>query len=121
MKRLANNEPLLYINQPSLSKPKSYMQTEFDSKGERPSEHASKNNEALQTSFKQLSMEEKIDYLVKLPRELFQMKCQVSTKDKTYYGMIKQRDDQGIEMIHSGKQEVSIQISEIKSITLIGL
>jgi len=121
MKQLAHNEPLLYINQPSLSKPKSYMQTEFDSKSESAAEQASKNKETLQTSFKQLSIDEKINYLVTLPRELFQMKCQVKTEDKTYYGMIERRDEQAIEMIHTGRQHVKIQISEIKSIHLLGL
>ncbi|HZW68603.1 MAG TPA: CotO family spore coat protein [Pseudogracilibacillus sp.] len=121
MKQLAHNEPLLYINQPSLSKPKSYMQTEFDSKGESLAKTRSENKETLQTSFKQLSIDEKINYLVTLPSELFQMKCQVKTENKTYYGMIKGRDEQAIEMIHTSRQHVKIPIPEIRSIHLLGL
>src|SRR5699024_2538350 len=108
MKQLAHNEPLLYINQPSLSKPKSYMQTEFDYIAERLAKTRSENQETLHTSFKPLSIDEKVNYLVTLASELFEMKCQVKTANKTYYGLIKERDEQAIEMIHTSRQHVKI-------------
>lgn|SRR5690625_4177132 len=123
MKDLYVNEPLLYVDQPQISKPKSNMQTEFVSFQENLDVKCKKNKDKnIQiSSFKQLSIEEKIEYLVQFPKDLFQMKCIIVTKDKTYRGTIVRRHDGMIEISYSGRQIATVGIDSIKKIELLGL
>lgn len=123
MKDLYVNEPLLYVDQPQISKPKSNMQTEFVSFQENLDVKRKKNKDKnIQiSSFKQLSIEEKIEYLVQFPKDLFQMKCIIVTKDKTYRGTIVRRHDGMIEISYSGRQIATVGIDSIKKIELLGL
>lgn len=123
MKQLATNEPLLYVKQPRLQKPKSYMQVEYISQEQPPKEKTTNSVEenTIQTSFIDLTIEEKINYLCNMPADLIQMKCKFITKNKTYYGWIRQKEESKIYIIHSGKQRAVIKIDDIQEINLIGL
>lgn len=121
MKQLATNEPLLYVEQPELQRPKIKMQSEFISEEKDVQENETEQGDLAQTSFKNLSIEEKIQYLTEMPEDLFQMKCKFSTKDKTYFGRITESDTEMVEIIHSGRQRVTVNISELEQIQLIGL
>lgn len=121
MKYFAQNEPLLYVDQPTLQPPKSNMQSEF--KSERTSSQAETINkdESLDISFQHLSIEDQITYLNNVPHDLFQMKCKFTTKHKTYFGKMVEKDKETIEIVHSGSQKVKVNIDELEEIQLIGL
>lgn len=145
MKKVMHNEPLLYIAQPTVGKPKSYMQAEFNSgqnevqqrQGETERNQkvnsqtaAMKGNSNVNESenlpndtesFKGLSLTEKINYLNEIPTDYFQMKCKFTTKEKTYYGMLTAKDETTIEIIHSGRQRTKLAIADLLEISLIGL
>lgn len=114
------NEPLLYLDQPKLKKPLSQMQEEYVSFSAVKEKEETVNQEK-NSSFKELSIDEKIDYLVELPKEFIQMKCKIETKDRTYRGSITNRLDDKIEFLQAGQQKITISIEDIKSIDLLGL
>lgn len=126
MKKIISNEPLLYITQPKSEKPKSYMQSEFMTESNEVQHPAKKDgikleNDAEMMSFKHLSLEEKINYLVSIPSGLFQLKCKFTTKENTYYGTVLDKDETTVDIIHSGRQKVTVNIADLESINLIGL
>lgn len=125
MKKFISNEPLMYITQPKSEKPQSYMQSEFTSAQMQVQQHKKQENkpkdDTAMTSFNHLSLEEKINYLVNIPSGLFQMKCKFTTKEKTYYGTVLKRDKETVDIIHSGRQKVTINIQDFEAINLIGL
>lgn len=138
MKHMMHNEPLLYIEQPKIKRPESYMQVEFKLE-QKDTEQMGKDDRhnGIRTSklkdsnlqvkenkmipFKRLSLIEKINYLNEIPTDYFQMKCKFTTKDNTYYGMLTEKDEMTIHIIHSGRQKVKVAITDLVDISLIGL
>ena len=121
MSKMSGNEPLLYVAQPQLEKPVSEMQGEYISFYEKEEVEQVPEEKMPEGSFKTLSIEEKITYLLNLPNEFIQMKCKIETGDETFRGSILERTEDKIEMIQSGRKKVTIPISNIKTIELIGL
>ncbi|SRR5690606_2312136 len=121
LEKMYENEPLLYVAQPELERPACQMQEEFISFFDEEMSEAQKNIEKRENgSFKQLSIDEKIDYLVQLPQQFIQMKCKIETKEKTFRGSVMKRTKNEVELKHSGGKTM-IPIAEIISIELIGL
>lgn len=121
MKELRSNEPLLYVTQPELERPESKMQSEYLSGEDKKEPITREEKNKTETSFKNLSIEEKINYLTDLPEDLFQMRCKFTTKKKTYFGSITAHDEAWIQITHSGRQKVTVPIDELEQIQLIGL
>lgn len=125
MKKNVTNEPLLYIAQPKIKRPESHMQSEFMSEQKREWQTKKKSrikhgNDMSMTSFQNLSLEKKINYLVNMKSRQLQMKCKFKTKDKTYYGTVLERDETTVD-IHLGRRKVTINIADLETINLIGL
>src|SRR5690625_5162602 len=119
MEKVNHNEPLLYIEQPIIHKPKSNMQKHFCSIGY---EHQFvKSKYTLSISFIYMSIDEKINYLVQLPKNAFERKCKIMTKEKTYMGTIVARHDNEIDVNVVGKRQETILIDTIEQIDLLGL
>src|SRR5699024_4014595 len=121
MKQLPTNEPLLYVDQPELQNPKSHMQSEFKSHKSEELPNNNQQHDVERSTFKHLSIEEKINYLAEIPHGLFQMRCRFETKDKTYYGVVTAKNEESIDIVHSGRQRVTVNIADIEHIHLIGL
>lgn len=123
-------EPLLYIDQPILQKPKAYMQDHYQaeksmkeskmmttSENQEDKEQASENNES---SFKHLSVNEKIKYLVNLPREVPKIRCEVVTENKKFRGTVIEENDDAIVLRVFGRENATVKKAEILTINLIG-
>ena len=108
------NEPLLYIDQPTLSKPKVKMQKNFQTGPQTPSKKYRQHK-----SFKECSIKEKIQYLLHIPKELPNLKCDVLTETESYRGMLVKEDKEYIFLRQHGRREQTILKSEIKDIRLI--
>lgn len=121
MSKMYENEPLLYVEQPEFKKPVSQMQEEYISYSTEEEKTEVNEKQAINGSFKNLSIDEKISYLVDLPKEFIQMKCKVETKNETFRGSIERRFEDKIEFTNAGRQRVTIAINDIESIELIGL
>lgn len=120
MKKNNIKEPLLYIAQPKLAPSQRQMQEAYYVRKDQQAKH--ELSEAIAgKSFKQLTLEEKINYLLTLPANIIDMKCKFSTDRKTYFGRIIQKEDDQIEVVHSGSQRVRLKISDIKEIELASL
>jgi len=107
------NEPLLYIDQPILSKPKVKVQSGFQT----VQAQTRKNNQ--HKSFKQCSIEEKIHYLLHIPKELPLLKCEVLTEGESYRGRLISEGKESIILQRQGRREQEVLKSEITDIRLI--
>lgn len=116
-------EPLLYIDQPVIQRPSAAMQEQYSSKipvilNEKVNQDNKKKKEEV--AFKYLSITEKVNYLVDLPREVPSIRCEILTNRKKYRGIIKKREDEIIILRINGRESQKINIVDIKSIRLIG-
>ncbi len=107
------NEPLLYIDQPTLSKPKVKMQKNFQT-----AQTPSKKNKQHK-SFKECSIKEKIQYLLHVPKELPNLKCDVLTETESYRGMLVKEEKDYIMIRQQGRKEQAILKANITDIRLV--
>lgn len=126
-------EPLLYLDQPTLAKPKAYMQESyfkptsvqeeddtfesFEPKKNVTNDSASDSSDS---SFKDLTIEEKITYLVDLPNEVPSIRCEVETDKQKYRGIITDYVDDEIKLKIFGREDQWLHKEEIVNIHLIG-
>src|SRR5690625_1655061 len=120
-------EPLLYIDQPTLQKPKAYMQGDYKGfKQARMPENNKKNPvqrssmHETEDSFTQLSIDEKIKYLINLPSEVPKLKCSIKLQSTEYEGTIIEEDEETIILQRFGREDKQIRKKDIKSIHLLG-
>ncbi len=116
--RMHGEGPLLYIAQPDLPLPKRPMQSVYTT---LPSNLSSERRREELKSFHESSIEEKIDYLLDVPRDYFQLRCQVITATKSYRGNIEAKRDDRIEMKLSGNRRQTIPVEDIQEIRLLSL
>lgn len=110
------NEPLLYIDQPSLEVPKSKMQADFYTSTEKAKIPIPKKHNK---SFKQYSIPEKIYYLLHLPKGLPQVKCEVVTNQEVYRGWLVNENDSFILLENFKRRKDEIAKNDILDIYLI--
>lgn len=115
MESKEKNGPLLYIEQPTLTTPKVKMQTIFHTK--KPNLKRGKQDK----SFKDCSIEEKVQYLLHLPKGLLHVTCEVVTKEENYRGILIKEDKDYITVQSHGRREKFILKSTITDIHLISL
>ncbi len=117
-------EPLLYIDQPELQGPKAYMQDDYVGlTGNEIINEEVTPTEKVQVeshSFKQLTINEKIDYLVNLPSEVPRIRCEVEMDDGKFKGLIVEENEQDITMKIFGRENKQIKKADIKNILLLG-
>lgn len=116
-------EPLLYIDQPMFQKPKAYMQDHYQavkSVLEEKTKEVPKQQKNADTSFKNLSIPEKVKYLASLPSEVPRIRCEVATKEDKYRGIMVKENEKEIEFRILGNEHVTIKKSEIIAIQLLG-
>ena len=112
---MQTNEPLLYIDQPELTKPKVNMQTEFYTGKPQQLNRQQKENKR----FIHCSLNEKIDYLLNLPHGVPQMKCEVITEQTFYRGKLIKEEEKTIWIEDMRRKRHFILKSDIKDILLI--
>src|SRR5690625_3944940 len=93
-------EPLLYIDQPTIEKPKAFMQDYYynspsnkqqEEKNESEDHNDEKGelaSEELTGPFKDLAVNEKIAYLLNLPEEVPKIRCEFVTEERNYRGVL---------------------------------
>ncbi|MEI3605783.1 CotO family spore coat protein [Pseudogracilibacillus sp. SE30717A] len=118
-------EPLLYIDQPNFQKPKAYMQENYvgltiDHVIEKEKNVEEPIRKDRNSSFKQLTVSEKIDYLVNVPNEVAQIRCEVVLEDKNIRGTVIEEDKEEITMKVLGRENKKIKKEDIKNILLLG-
>ncbi|NBJ70913.1 MULTISPECIES: CotO family spore coat protein [Clostridia] len=71
--------------------------------------------------FKDLSIEEKVDYFIKSPSYAPKLKCEIKTEQRTYRGIITGAEENDV-FIRVGNRSSSIKVSldDIKHIKLLG-
>ena len=119
-------EPLLYIEQPTIEKPKAFMQEYYyDTKTkELPEEEKKIGEDSSENgvgSFKDLSIDKKISYLLDLPEGFPQIRCEFITKEKSYRGILLERVDNVLTIRVLGKKErVKVKVDELTNIVMLG-
>lgn len=117
-------EPLLYINQPNLNKPKAYMQDHYKSEKKMDTEKIDVEHSIVesdqQQSFEKLTIPAKIEYLVNLPSELPSIKCEIITDEKTYRGILIDEQNEVVVLRMLGRENKKIEKKQILKISLIG-
>lgn len=124
------NEPLLYIDQPIFQKPKAYMQENYlgvktDDK-EKVEEQNGIQVESLKSkreghdSFKDLTIAEKIKYLIDIPSEVPKVRCEVLTNENRYRGVLIDENQENIVLRIFGRQNELVEKEKILSIKMIG-
>lgn len=113
MKQRVPNEPLLYIVQPKLEPKTSYMQQLFQAK-----KTANRTRERKQ--FQQMTLEEQVQFLVKLPQPLA-TKCKMVTKKGAYEGFIVDFRNGHIKFQIEKGEKITIPFKQVESVSLIGL
>lgn len=120
-------EPLLYIEQPEMEKPKAVMQEVYDGQVEKKVNKTEKQtkseypDEKYSTeSFQRLSIPEKITYLLSLPTEMPRLKCRIHTKEATYSGIVLEEENEEIIFLQYGHKRRRINKKAIEQIQLLG-
>lgn len=119
-------EPLLYIDQPTIEKPKAIMQDYFYTpmkNKEVIDGTMEKNEKDINTgtsSFKDLPVEGKIEYLLNLPTGVPKIRCEFVTEEKSYRGILLERKDSEISIRVLGHENVTIEIDKLKDINMLG-
>ncbi|GGF15296.1 hypothetical protein GCM10010954_12400 [Halobacillus andaensis] len=71
--------------------------------------------------FRDMSLEEKVNYFIQLPSQLPKMKCEVTTADDTWKGYIQRYEDGIVHMkIFQKPFQKEVPFEEIQSIRLLG-
>jgi hypothetical protein len=134
--QIVRNEPLLYIVQPKLEPTVSYMQKSF--KAQRNSSekieedhrvnetHLTEAEQVLQEHkktklFQEMTLEEKLQFLTKLPNQLSSIKCKLVTKKGDYKGFICEYTNEYVVFQIEKGDKINIPVKQIVSISLIGL
>jgi|SRR5690625_3721803 len=115
-------EPLLYITQPVHHKPKAYMQEHYHTRNTTENVTVTKETKVNEEndSFVNLSIDEKIKYLVNLAKEVPKIRCEVITKEGKKKGLIIGENEQEIMMRIFGRENAIINKEAINEINLIG-
>lgn len=132
-------EPLLFIEQPIIQKPAVLMQhdyyspkqTEMDSNEENIRDHSeAKRSESylgdqLDTKrserFKDMTVLEKIEYLIHKPEHIPKVQCLINTDEKTYRGVVTQFKNDEVYFQDSRRRTVlNIPYEKIIDIKMIG-
>jgi hypothetical protein len=134
--QIVQNEPLLYIVQPKLEPTVSYMQKTFKGQRNRSEKIAGdhRNNETHLTEteqvlkehektklFQEMTLEEKLQFLTKLPKELSSIKCKLVTKKGDYKGLICEYTNEHVVFQIEKGDKMNIPVKQIVSVSLIGL
>lgn len=113
MKQSVPNEPLLYIVQPKLEPKTSYMQQLFQAKKTVSRPRGMK-------PFQEMTLEEQVQFLVKLPQQLA-TKCKMVTKKGEYEGFIAEYRNGHIKFQIDKGEKITIPFKQVESVALIGL
>lgn len=81
-------------------------------------QNSQKNRE--RTKFKDMTVEEKIDYFLNLPSHIPNLKCEVKTEERSYRGIIIDQEEETI-ILRTGRRNFSIPIEEIIDIRMLGM
>jgi len=140
--------PLIYVDQPNFPIPKRSMQEEYHStdqlsvvdqeekleelnltskkvkenKDKKSNESSGeKSFKRTEQVFKEMTIDEKIDYLIKPSKFLPKMSCKISINQQNYHGKILKREGKQITFIgtHTLKQD-KFDIAEIETIEIVG-
>ncbi|WP_407271025.1 CotO family spore coat protein [Radiobacillus sp. PE A8.2] len=71
--------------------------------------------------FRDMTVEEKVNYFVSLPKQVPKMKCEVKTAEQSYRGVIYDYDNKVVFMVViRGRKKIELDIDEIIDIRLMG-
>lgn len=117
--------PMMYIEQPELRHPRALMQAQFASAHHSPPESRTKNKNEVHAShrdapFQELSIEEKITYLLHVPEQMPALKCKIITEEETWIGVITDVEEADIVLRVRGNRKEFIAKADITAIRLIG-
>lgn len=74
--------------------------------------------------FKDMTLDEKITYFINIPSHIPKLKCEVTTEDRTYRGIIisrKEEEGEEIIVIRTGRRTFTITRKDINEIRLLGM
>ncbi|WP_077623034.1 CotO family spore coat protein [Sediminibacillus massiliensis] len=132
-RRKYSREPMMYITQPKLAAPAVTMQAHYRSfkkRTNKPDNHKEPEENVEETQshprskqkkFKDMTIEEKVLYFVRLPKQVPKMKCEIFTEEKSYMGLITGYNDHKV-VIKTARspRQVELDIKDIKEINLLG-
>jgi hypothetical protein len=71
-------------------------------------------------SFKEMSLSERIDYLVHFPKQLPPVPCAFSTDEEIYKGFLVTRGEDDVEIKLYNQKKIVVKLSDLKEIRMIG-
>lgn len=97
-------------------------QTENENEDQVESQEDEPKDEENQNrpKFKDMTIEEKIDYFVNIPPHIPKLKCEIKTEERTYRGIVLDRNEEEIFM-RTGRKKSSIPANEITEIRMLGM
>lgn len=125
--KLVRNSPLLYIIQPQISEIDVKMQNYFVVKPNIEEKKQLSSNDKIEETpkqpklnFKEMSVEEQLEFLTKLPEKVKPIKCQFKTNVKDYKGIIVSQQEDIVEIkTELQKDNIQLKIEEIISISML--
>ncbi|WP_106497952.1 CotO family spore coat protein [Lentibacillus sp. Marseille-P4043] len=91
--------------------------TEEQDGAEDPKEEVENKN---RPKFKDMSIEEKINYFVNTPPHIPKLKCEVRTEEKAHRGIMVDQEDETI-LMRTGRRKISVPKNEIIEIRMLGM
>lgn len=120
MKHIVPNEPLLYIVQPKLEPKVSYMQQSFQAKKALNRANKFEQKQIHPKQFQEMTLEEQVQFLTKLPNQLSAIKCKIVTKKGEYQGFISEYRNGHVKFQIEKGDKITIPFKQIVSVSLIG-
>ncbi|MEN1967209.1 CotO family spore coat protein [Lentibacillus sp. N15] len=78
------------------------------------------NNNNGRPRFKDMTIEEKIDYFVSMPPHIPKLKCEIKTEERTYRGIVISQEEEEI-TLRTGRRNFTIPMNTITEIRMLGL
>lgn len=127
--KVVETEPLLYIVQPKAMRAAAHMQETFtwtnrtQQTGDAP-EQVEKEEEQraffVKKEFQEMTLDEKLAFLTRLPAHLPPLKCQFATKEQRYEGVLKRCTATELTIADERGNETAIERAQLFSVMMIG-
>ncbi|MET3683359.1 hypothetical protein ABID56_001454 [Alkalibacillus flavidus] len=116
--------PLLFISNPPAIDPVVQAQSQYYSSEEKslaPAEDEAHESPNKRRKFHDMTIDEKLRYMVDMPDVMPKMKCEVKTDQQTYIGTVEQCDDNQL-VIRTADQgfRVKMKRDQVEDVRLVG-
>ncbi|WP_070119722.1 CotO family spore coat protein [Bacillus marinisedimentorum] len=106
-------------NDENKKQPDTDKEPEVTASQKEDSKHKKENTHKDSLAFKEMSIPERIDYLLNLPFGIPPIKCEIVTEQRSYRGIVASKKEDKIMVFHFGSpRNLNIRIEEIRDIKM---